>query len=119
MKLLPESIRKSLSNLGETSHKKFNKIKVLVKFFLPGTRWTWYVAEYDPEEDILWGYCKSGIGEDYDEFGTMWLHDLEPVKHLMVGLNAICNGTPKPHCKMSWMGKFYSFPFFTNIHHFF
>jgi hypothetical protein len=49
----------------------------MVKFFLSGSKWTWYIAEYDPEEDILWGYCKSGLGEGYDEFGTMCLHDLE------------------------------------------
>lgn len=80
MKLLPKSIQKSLPKLGETSHLKYTEIKVKLKLFLPGTRWTWYVAEYDPEEDILWGYCKSGLGEDCDEFGTMWLHELRSTK---------------------------------------
>lgn len=80
MKLMTKEILKQLPDLGSTSQQKFSEIKVIVKFFLPGTRWTWYVAEYDPEEDILWGYCKSGLGEDCDEFGTIWLHDLESLK---------------------------------------
>ncbi|MBN1600779.1 MAG: DUF2958 domain-containing protein [Chitinispirillaceae bacterium] len=79
-KLIPDSILKQLPKYGETAHLKFTEVKVKLKLFLPGTRWTWYVAEYDPEEQILWGFCRSGLGCDCDECGTAWLPELETAR---------------------------------------
>jgi hypothetical protein len=74
---------------------------VVLKFFLPGTRWTWFVIEgaledpdgcgwgegcdhtslttwvEHPENDALFfGYVRSGLGPDCDELGFFRLSEL-------------------------------------------
>lgn len=34
-----------------------------VKFFLPGSGWTWYVTEYDPDEDQAFGLVIGHVPE--------------------------------------------------------
>ena len=47
-----------------------------VKLFMPGTRWTWYLLEFDGD-DTLFGYVKSGLDERFDELGYISLSELE------------------------------------------
>ena len=59
----------------ETEEVELDDKKVTVKFFWPAGRWTWYVAEWDGEDECF-GYVKSGLGEDCDEWGYFRLSEL-------------------------------------------
>jgi hypothetical protein len=42
---------------------------VHLKWFLPGTGWSWYITEYDPVEEVAFGYVVSGLDPAYNELG--------------------------------------------------
>lgn len=56
--------------------------KVLVKFFFPAGRYTFYVTEGEPAGDDFhfFGYCLSPLGEDCDEWGYTALSELQSVR---------------------------------------
>ncbi len=56
--------------------------KVLMKFFFPAGRYTFYVTEADDQgEDIhFFGYCVSFFGPDCDEWGYTALSELQAVR---------------------------------------
>jgi hypothetical protein len=64
--------------------------------------WDWYVAAYDPDEDVAFGYV---MGLE-DEWGDFWLREVETTR----GRNqrVIYNGTPitipggLPECNICW-----------------
>ena len=78
MKLLTKEILKKAKPLHSTDDGKFPK-DVLVKFFLPTGRWTWYATEFDGE-DIFFGYVESGLDPSFDEWGYFSLSELSSVK---------------------------------------
>jgi hypothetical protein len=55
--------------------------KVLVKFFFPAGRYTFYATEGEEQEDdiLFFGYCVSPLGEDCDEWGYTALSELQSV----------------------------------------
>jgi len=53
---------------------------VYLKLFTPGSSWTWYITEYDPEEELMFGLVS---GFDL-EFGYV---SLEEVRDLRYGPN--------------------------------
>ena len=77
MKLLPKKISNKIPNLYEQEGKGEDAM-VYVKFFLPGTRWTWYATEFNTK-DIFFGWVKSGISPDFDELGYFSLSELKEV----------------------------------------
>lgn len=56
--------------------------KVLVKFFFPAGRYTFYVTEGKPQgkDFLFFGYCVSPLGEDCDEWGYTALSELQSVR---------------------------------------
>ena len=55
--------------------------EVHIVFYHPLSRWTWYVVEGELQEDGDWlffTYCKSGFGEDFDEWGYVLLSQFTP-----------------------------------------
>ncbi len=58
-----------------------NQAKVLVKYFFPAGRYTFFVTEAQREEDdwLLFGYCVSALGPDCDEWGYASLAELSSV----------------------------------------
>jgi hypothetical protein len=54
MKLLPQQLLKKLPPLySQPAHSDPEQEMVFhVKLFTPWTDWTWYIAEYDPKDDI-------------------------------------------------------------------
>jgi len=50
---------------------------VVTKLFLPWTRWTWYLTEYNQEEQIAQAYVKSGIDSNFDERWSVYIPELE------------------------------------------
>lgn len=75
MSLLPEALRAKLPKLYSQDGNCNPTIHL--KFFLPGTIWTWYVAEGEVQEDdyLFFGYV---VGPD-SEWGYFLLSELEAV----------------------------------------
>lgn len=46
------------------------------KLFAPGSRYTFSATEFDPADDLLYGYCVSALGADCDEWGYSSLQEL-------------------------------------------
>jgi len=46
---------------------------VYVKFFNPILNWTWYVTEYDPEDEIFFGLVK-GFETEWGSFSLLELN---------------------------------------------
>jgi len=76
MKLLTKEILKKLPPLRATSEKDPSEVKVVVKFFNPMGRGTWYATEYDPDERLFFGYAHITDGE----LGYFSLDELESVR---------------------------------------
>ena len=55
MKLLTKKISNKIPNLYEQEGKGEDAM-VYVKFFLPGTRWTWYATEFNTRDIFLVGW---------------------------------------------------------------
>ena len=72
--LLPEEIRKQLPALHGNEELGLLAL-ARVKFFMPGSRWTWYASEYDGE-DIFFGLVIGFV----PEFGYFSLKELESVR---------------------------------------
>jgi hypothetical protein len=79
MKLLTNEIRQALPKLYETEKVKTEDKILVVKFFYPAGRGTWYGVEFDGE-DRFFGYCVSPLGPDCDEWGYFSLQELQSVR---------------------------------------
>ena len=78
MKLLTRELRDRLPVIGATERDA--DPSACVKLFLPGTRWTWYLLEFDGD-DLLFAFVKSGLDDAYDELGYVSLAELEQLRH--------------------------------------
>ena len=82
MKLLTDELRARLPPLY--SQEAAEEPTVYAKFFLPGTRWTWYVTEGQEQEgDFL---CFGFVVGLESEFGYFLLSELESVRSPLLGL---------------------------------
>lgn len=77
MKLMTKEIKEKLIK----ADKEGNEEKIIVKYFYPMGRYTFYVLSgYEYGDDmIMYGYCLSPITPDFDEFGTVSLKELEGI----------------------------------------
>ena len=76
-KMLTKDLEKKLPALYATEHIEADDKKIIVKYFTPWGSWTWYGAEYDPEERRFFGYVDNG---EYGEWGYFSLEELESVR---------------------------------------
>jgi len=60
-KYLTKAIERKLPPLYATNGLPEDKRKVWTKYFLPGTRWTWYALEYDPRDRLFFGLVISDM----------------------------------------------------------
>ena len=66
---------------------------VIAKFFHPMSHQTWYATEYDPEEEIFYGYVDTG---DYDsEWGNFSLAEMQDLKVKGLGMERDIHFTPQ------------------------
>jgi hypothetical protein len=72
--LIPAALAASLPRLYATERESDPLARV--KLFTPDSSWTWYVAEYDPEERIAFGLVR-GLDE---ELGYFSIDELEKVR---------------------------------------
>lgn len=73
-KLLTETLKEQLPPLY--SQQGNPDPDVVCKFFTPDAQWTWYVLEYDPREDLFFGYVE-GIES---ELGYFTLSELQSIR---------------------------------------
>ena len=78
MKLFTKEILKKLPALytQEAHENPEAEMVFYVKLFTPDSNWTWFIAEYDPEKEIAWGYV---MGHE-KEFGTIDIKELKEVR---------------------------------------
>jgi len=78
MELLPEKIKKKLTENGQLENRDKDHAPV-VKLFLPGTACTWLLSELDYNDpDIAFGLCDLGMG--FPELGSVRISELMSVK---------------------------------------
>ena len=67
--------------------------EVIAKFFHPMSHQTWYATEYDPEEELFYGYVDTG---DYDsEWGNFSLAEMQDLKVKGLGMERDIHFTPQ------------------------
>ena len=101
MVLMTEELKELINQNPLYSHdgEDAKDVKILCKYFVTGSRYTFYVTEGEIKEngDVeFFGYCKSPLGSDCDEFGYMWLSQLKEINilnenGLMIADMEICN----------------------------
>lgn len=57
MKLLTKELLAEFEKQGDTSSKSADEIRVICKFFLPDSNFSWFITDYLKDEDIFFGYC--------------------------------------------------------------
>lgn len=62
---------------------KGNQAIVYVKLF--GSSWTWLLTEYDPEEDLAFGYAYNSQAPDCAELGYISVAELKSLKDRRMG----------------------------------
>ena len=76
MKLLTKAIEKAFIKQGNTEDMNPEDVKIIVKFFFPGSCATWYATEYNPETEMFFGFVS--LFNDYnDALGYFSLNELE------------------------------------------
>ena len=75
MKLLTKHLEQTLPALYSQENEK--DPWVLCKFFLPMSKWTWYVTEFDGK-DTFFGF----VAGEYPELGYFSLNELESLEGL-------------------------------------
>lgn len=77
MWLITEEDLKHFEEIGSQMDKPAEEQMIVTKLFLPWTRRTWYLTEYNPEEQIARAYVKSGIDDNFDERWSVYIPELE------------------------------------------
>ena len=76
MELLTKELEERFAKIGEQDNGR--DPLVIVKFFNPVGRGTWFATEYNPETKIFFGYV-SIFGDQNDEWGTFSLEELKAI----------------------------------------
>jgi hypothetical protein len=65
-----------LGGQGNTDHAAI----VWVKLLIPGSRWTLFICEHDPIDQLVWGWVASPLGADCDEWGYNDLNEIAALR---------------------------------------
>lgn len=81
MELLTKEIIKKFEKHPIYSQDNKPEKKILVKYFTPFGSWTWYIVEASKEGDdwLMFCYCISGLGEEFNEWGYVSLNELKSI----------------------------------------
>ena len=71
---VPEGVQ--LPRLYSISGTPTEEIVLYIKLFTPDANWTWYIAEYDSEEQICFGYVEGFEAE----WGYFSLEEIKEVR---------------------------------------
>ena len=76
MELITKEIERKLPALYATENIALADKVAIVKYFTPWGNWSWYGIEYDPEQELFFGYVE-GIDK---EFGYFSLKELRSIR---------------------------------------
>lgn len=65
--LIPTGMEDYIPSIAEVDLIPQEKMMLWVKLFSPVSNWTWYVAAYDPESKIAFGYVE-GFENEWGDF---------------------------------------------------
>ncbi|MCC7572220.1 MAG: DUF2958 domain-containing protein [Candidatus Methanofastidiosum sp.] len=65
--LIPVEMEEYIPPIAEVSFLPAEKMMLWVKLFSPVSNWTWYVAAYDPENRVAFGYVE-GFENEWGDF---------------------------------------------------
>lgn len=85
MRLFTKEILNRLPRLGSTGDLEADQVKVPLKLFNPCGAGTWYITEYNPEDDLAFGFANLGDPE-MAELGYVSIKELSDYKHPRMGL---------------------------------
>lgn len=74
--LISKKISSRIPKLYDTEQLESNEVKVPVKLFNPVGSQTWYITEYNPEQELAFGFCNLG-DDDNAELGYISIDELE------------------------------------------
>lgn len=89
--LIPQEILNNIPALYATEEQK-NPL-VVAKLFTPDSNWTWYVLEYDPEEQLCFGLV-DGHAQELGYFSLTELEELTGPMGLHVERDIHFKSTP-------------------------
>jgi len=93
MRLMTSKIKKQIPNLGGQEGKGMDAI-VHVKWFNPTGGQTWWITEYDPKQEMVFGYATGGYEVGW---GRMSLPETQHVRvRFGLGIERDLHFTPKP-----------------------
>ena len=105
MKLMTKELEKTIPPLYSTEAVAVAKKVAVAKFFDPSGRYAFYVVEGKRENGdfTLFGYCRSPLGPDCDEWGYASLNELQAIRNRFgLGLERCdqagqCGQQQRPH----------------------
>lgn len=86
MKLITKAIADKLPALYANEDKMDSEVKVPLKLFNPSGAGTWYITEYDPDEDMAFGWSDLGMGPGCSELGNISIAELRSIRCPPFGL---------------------------------
>tara|TARA_R110002051_G_scaffold174602_1_gene244807 strand:- start:4955 stop:5344 length:390 start_codon:yes stop_codon:yes gene_type:complete len=87
MKLITPELERRFAEVGDQSELK--NPRIIAKFFSPVGAATWLASEYNPENNICFGYVQNLVPSEngiFDEWGYFSIDELENLE-LPFGLN--------------------------------
>lgn len=82
MKLLTKKLLNNLPPLYTNEEKSLEEIKVITKFFYPVGGATWYATEFDPEDELFFGFVNLG-DDQMAELGYFSLEELKSFNNFL------------------------------------
>ena len=64
---VPKELEEQLPPLYATEEIPLEEKQLLVKYFVPSSNWTWYGVEYDPNQELFFGYIE-GLDNEWGYF---------------------------------------------------
>ena len=79
MNIFTKAVLKALPPLGTNAEKEFHEVKVPLKLFNAMGGQSWFITEYDPEEELAFGF--ANLGDDQNaELGYISIRELKAIK---------------------------------------
>lgn len=99
--MIPEKIKRKIPKIRETENQKDPIVHV--KLFHPCSNWTWYITEYDNEEDLCFGLV-DGFEIELGYFSLQELQEIN-IRSLSVEVDKFWSPTPLSEVKKRIMAK--------------
>ena len=93
MLLLTKELEKKFEKQGDTSMNELEDTKVIAKFFITGSNYTWFAFDYNPETKMFFG-CVHGMEKELGYFSLAELKEVKGAFGLGIERDRHFNGEP-------------------------